>query len=113
MSTVKLVALRASLDAVAAALASSNLDGLLAAESRLHSALADIRRLGHVAPSERHALRTELIRARAALARCRALGTLFSDMTAGITRVVGGGSYDRAGSAASAAVRGVDVDSRF
>jgi hypothetical protein len=114
MSAVKLIELRASLDAVAGALATSDLDGLLAAESRLQAALADIRRVQHITPTERGALRTELVRARAALARCQSLGALFSDVTTGALRALGGGSYDRAGVAGcTPAPRGVDVKARL
>jgi hypothetical protein len=90
--------LRAALDAIARALQSPDLAGLLAAELGLASALAGLGRLRGVSPLDRGAVRNELARARAALARCRALGSVIEDVAQATLVAQGRGSnYDRAG----------------
>src|SRR5437868_4738667 len=91
--------LRASLDAIAAALQSPNLDALLAAELDLSAALDGVARLGAVSLQERGAVRDELVRARAALSRCRTLGSVVDDVAEALLIAQGrAGDYDRAGS---------------
>lgn len=73
--------LRASLDSVAGALALPDESALLAAESGLAAALADLGSVRQIEPAERAALVAELQQARAALARCKILGASMSDAT--------------------------------
>ena len=90
--------LRASLDALARALESPDLGGLLAAELSLASALDGLARLPGVNPLDRAAVRNELSRARAALSRCRTLGSVIEDATQATLIANGRDSgYDRAG----------------
>lgn len=73
--------LRASLDMVAGALALPDETALLAAESGLAAALADLGSVRHVEPTDRAAIAAELQQARATLARCKILGASMSDAT--------------------------------
>lgn len=73
--------LRASLDSVAGALALPDETALLAAESGLAAALADLGSIRQIDPADRVAIAAELQQARAALARCRILGASMSDAT--------------------------------
>jgi hypothetical protein len=90
--------LRASLDAIAHALQSANLNALLAAELELSAALESLGRLRGISPLDRPAVRDELARARIALSRCRTLGSVVDDV-AEATLIAQGrvGDYDRAG----------------
>lgn len=72
--------LRASLDAIAAALSQADAARLIAAESELAQALAEAGATRTIDTADRHALKAELIRARAALQRCRALGAATTDV---------------------------------
>ena len=74
-----IVRLRSALEASADALASPTLDGLLAAELAIEGALADLPPLDDAAAPERALARAELDRARAALLRCRRLGSALGD----------------------------------
>lgn len=74
-----IVRLRRALEASADALASPTLDGLLAAELAIEGALADLPPLESVDSPERALVRAELDRARAALLRCRRLGSALGD----------------------------------
>jgi hypothetical protein len=67
--------LRSALEQAAAALASPQLDTLLACEAAIEEALADLPPLEALDPAERTFVRGELDRARAALLRCRRLGS--------------------------------------
>ncbi len=90
--------LRASLDAIARALLEPDLGGLLAAELGLAAALEGLARLREIDPLDRAAVRAELPRARAALTRCRTLGSVVDDVTQATLGAQGRGSdYDRAG----------------
>jgi hypothetical protein len=66
--------LRVALEAVADALGRADMDGLLAAEQALESALADCARLAASGGTLPAALRSELDASRRALMRCRRLG---------------------------------------
>lgn len=75
--------LRAGLDAVAQALATADLDGLLAAESAMAAAVDQVSRVAAIGAGDDQ-IRTELIAARVALERCRVLGgslAQFADCT--------------------------------
>jgi hypothetical protein len=72
--------LRTALEETAAALASADLDRLLAAEGALQAALDAMPvRAGAVSPEERQQYRRDLDAAAAALLRCRRLGATLSD----------------------------------
>jgi hypothetical protein len=87
-----------SLDAVAVALASVDIEGLLAAEARLSSALADVSRIRAVDVSDREAVGRQLTLARAALARCFVLGRSASDATHAALHALGrSADYERSG----------------
>lgn len=90
--------LNASLDAVAAALSAPDADALLAAETGLAAALAELTRPSTVAADERAILAAEVIRARATLARCRILGASVADATRLSLAAQGrAGDYGRSG----------------
>jgi hypothetical protein len=67
--------LRAALEKTAAALARPNLEPLLAGESDLEMALADVMAMQSLSVEERNAVRAEVEGARSALLRCRRLGS--------------------------------------
>jgi hypothetical protein len=90
--------LRAALDVLARALQSADLEALLEAELGLASALASVGRLRVISPPDRAAVRDELVRTRAALVRCRALGGVLGDVAQAVLIAQGRESnYDRAG----------------
>ena len=90
--------LRVSLDAIAGALLTPNLEALLAAEHGLASALTELGRVRGVDPKERPQMRRELDRARVALARCRRFGTVLDAAAhAALTAQGRSADYDRAG----------------
>lgn len=72
--------LRAALDATARALATPNLDALLAAEAGLTDAFAELSYLRTVDDEQRRAVRDELLAAQAALLRARRLGASLGDV---------------------------------
>jgi hypothetical protein len=71
--------LRSALEQVAAALAAPRLDTLLACEAAIEEALSDLPPLENLDAAERMIVRGELDRARAALLRCRRLGSSLGD----------------------------------
>jgi hypothetical protein len=92
------VRVRASLEAVASALLSPNLDRLLDAEEELSAALNALGRVRGVDATERAAMRHELMHTTAALARCRTFGAALEHMTQATLVSQGrGAEYDRAG----------------
>ena len=66
--------LRAALEQTAGALARPDLETLLAGESEIEVALAELPATYELSPEERRAVRAEVGRAHAALLRCRRLG---------------------------------------
>jgi hypothetical protein len=89
---------RASLEAIAGALLSPNLESLLASEQTLASALNALGRIRSVDASDRAALYLELTRTRTALLRCRTFGSVLDDVTQATLVSQGrGADYDRAG----------------
>ena len=72
--------LRAAIDATANALASPNLDALLAAEGALTDAFAELSFLRTLDEEQRRAVRDELLAAQAALLRARRLGGSLGDV---------------------------------
>ena len=72
--------LRAAIDATANALASPNLDALLAAEAALTDAFAELSYLRTLDADQRRAVRDELLAAQAALLRARRLGGSLGDV---------------------------------
>jgi hypothetical protein len=104
--------LRASLDSVAGALALPDESALLAAESGLAAALADLGSVRQVDPADRAAIAAELQQARAALARCKILGASLSDAaTLSLAAQGKAAGYNRGGMTAAprAAVRGAGL----
>ena len=94
--------LRAGLDAVAQALATADLDGLLAAESAMAAAVEQALLVTAIG-ADGDQLRAELVAARAALERCRVLGgslTQFADCT--LVAMGRATTYERPGSARAA-----------
>jgi hypothetical protein len=90
--------MRASLEAIAGALLSPNLEGLLAGEQELASALNALGRIRSVDSADRAAMSLELTRTRTALLRCRTFGAVLDDMTQATLVSQGrGADYDRAG----------------
>ncbi len=107
--------LAAALEAVASALSSPDDSALLAAEERLAAALADLGGVAAVASGERAAFATELARARAALARCRILGTAAADVVQAALAAQGrSGGYDhRAAMPVGPGLRGTGMKGRL
>jgi hypothetical protein len=106
--------LRASLDAIAAALAQPDVAQLTAAESSLAQAIAEVGSIRGVDRADRHVIAAEIIRARAVLQRCRILGAVANDSTR-ITLAAQGrtDSYSRSGAASAEPLRGLDFDTRI
>jgi hypothetical protein len=71
--------LRGALEQAADALAAPHLDALLACEAAIEQALAELPPLEGLDAGERTLVRGELDRARAAMLRCRRLGTSLGD----------------------------------
>jgi len=92
-SVVAVAALRAALEDMADALAQASLDGLLACDARIETALSQIPTQG--LPVEARAeVRREVEAARLALVRCRRLGlSLDGFIAAGLTARGLGGFY--------------------
>jgi hypothetical protein len=67
--------LRVALERTAAALARPNLEQLLAGESEIEVALAELPAVYSLSPAERRAVRVEVEGAHHALLRCRRLGS--------------------------------------
>lgn len=106
--------LRASLDAIAAALAQPDVAHLTAAEAALADALAEVGSIRGVERADRHMLAAEVIRARAALQRCRVLGGAASDAARASLIAQGrSDSYGRSGAATEPPLRGLDFDTRI
>ncbi len=106
--------LRAALDALAAAMTRGDADGVLAAEPVLRAAVGrGVVTTGPLAATDRDLARQELTAARAALARCRALGA-GSALVAGATLEALGRtpSYSRVGAGASRSLRGRGLKAR-
>ncbi len=106
--------LRAALDALAAAMTVGDADAVLAAEPALQVAAG--RQTGtmtSVASADRELVRKDLTAARAALARCRALGA-GTALVAGATLEALGctPSYSRQGAGASRSLRGRELKAR-
>lgn len=72
--------LRATLEALAHALAHARLEALLACETELASALSEFSRQSPAGPWDRTATARELGAASAALTRCRRLGATLADV---------------------------------
>jgi hypothetical protein len=70
---------RTALDATVAALARPDVDALLAAESGLSAAFADLATLRTLAADDRRLVQDDLLAARAALHRARRLGASLTD----------------------------------
>ncbi len=106
-------ALRAALEDLAGALSRGDAPGVLAAEPTLQAALAAVDPAGAGTPEDRDAAAIELAAARAALARCRAIGAANAELT-GVTLDVLGrtGSYSRHGANQPRGPRGRDLHAR-
>jgi hypothetical protein len=73
-TTAAVARLRAALERTASALAHPDLETLLAGESEIEVALAELPATFELSPEERRAVRVEVEAARIALLRCRRLG---------------------------------------
>ena len=106
---------RVSLEAVASALRSPDLDRLLAAEEELSAALNALGRIRGVEAPERAAMHQELIRTGVALVHCRAFGAALDAITQATMVAQGrGAEYDRAGSRSTRVDgRGAQVKARM
>jgi len=71
--------LRQALEQSAAALAASDLDGLLAAAAALNDAYAELPSISSLSADDRRVAREDLEAARSALRRCRRLGAALTD----------------------------------
>jgi hypothetical protein len=92
------IRVRASLDTIANALRSPDLQGLLAAEQELGAALHALGRVCSVEPHERAEMHRELMRMKVALLRCRTFGSVVEGVTEATLVSQGrGGEYNRAG----------------
>jgi hypothetical protein len=89
------VRLRATLDSLAGALTTVRVDALLASETAMADALAELARPQPTGSWSREATLRELAAARASLTRCRRLGNSLSDLlrTALTPHYRGGGAY--------------------
>jgi hypothetical protein len=107
--------LRASLDAVAAALASPDVSALIAAESNLALAVTEIGRMRGIDRADHNALGAELILASAALSRCRIFGAMATDATRMTLAAQGqSDSYGRSGATTSSGpLPGRDLNTRI
>jgi hypothetical protein len=106
-------ALRAALEDLAGALSRGDAPRVLAAEPALQAALAAVDPAGVGTREDRDAAAIELAAARAALARCRAIGAANAELT-GVTLDVLGrtGSYSRHGAGQPRGPRGRDLHAR-
>ncbi len=86
------VRLRGALVRMGDALATAQLDGLLGAEAELADALGQLSVSGRPSPPDLHALTVELGRTRAALVRCRRLGTALVEVARLVGQARGAGS---------------------
>lgn len=107
--------LAAALEAVARALSTPDNSALMAAEQGLAAALADLGHVTTVASNERAAIAAELTRARAALARCRILGSSAADVVQAALAAQGrsGGYNHRAVMPVGPGLRGTGMKGRL
>ena len=85
--------LRAALERTAGALAQPDLEMLLAGESDIEVALAELPATYELSPEERRAVRHEVESAHAALMRCRRLGTALGSFVRISLEAQGRGEY--------------------
>ena len=105
--------LRLSLDAVAAALVAADADALHAAQPRLSSAYEALRRIRAIPTDEREGVRTDLVRCRALLDRCRRLGAVVTDLSSSALLATGASvGYGRVGQPATSGLRGSHLKER-
>lgn len=105
--------LRKVLEALTAALGRGDASAVLDAEPALQAVVAAAGAGGVLSPGDRAATADELIRARTALARCRAIGAATAELTGVTLDVLGGAaSYSRHGAGPSRAPRGRDLHAR-
>lgn len=105
--------LREVLEALATALGRGDATAVLASEPALQAAVAADGLAGALTDEDRPAMAAELQLARAALARCRALGAATAELTGVTLDVLGGiGSYSRHGAGQPRAPRGRDLHAR-
>jgi hypothetical protein len=105
--------LRLSLDAVAAALVAADADALHAAQPRLSSALAAVRRVQAVPGDQHAALRADLAQCRLLLDRCRRLGAVATELSASALLATGVSvGYGRIGQTATSGLRGSHLKER-
>lgn len=115
MSAVHATArLTASLQAIAAALASPDAEALLAGEAALAGAIDEARAAASHPCADRDVLLEAVQQARAALTRCRSLGHTASDLVHTLLALDADGHYDGLGGVvAAAAPRGARLHARL
>jgi len=111
--TTQVQTLRRALEGLATALAGRDAGAVLAHEGVLHELVAMSTTSSRAATAADPALAADLAAARAALARCRALGAAHADMTRVTLDVLGRGvGYSRHGAGAPRSPRGRDLHAR-
>ncbi len=105
--------LRAALEALSTALAGGDLAAVLAAEPALQAAVTMAATADGLSAEARAAATTDLAGARAALARCRAVGAANQELTDVTLDVLGRtGAYSRQGAGRPRDPRGRDLHAR-
>jgi hypothetical protein len=101
--------LRVALERTAAALAQPNLEHLLAGESEIEVALAELPAVYSLSPAERRAVRVEVEGAHHALLRCRRLGSTLDSFVRSSLEAQGRSEYGPRRSATPYAAQALDA----
>jgi len=104
-----LTRLRAALESTAAAMARPHLESLLAGESEIEAALAELSAMDSLAVDEQRAARVEVDRARHALIRCRRLGGALDHFVRSSLEAQGRGEYGPRKASSSYAGQALDA----
>jgi hypothetical protein len=101
--------LRAALEQTAAAMARPHLETLLAGESEIEGALADLTVMDSLSTEEQHAVRVEVDKTRGALVRCQRLGHALDHFVRISLEAQGRGEYGPRRTASSYAGQALDA----
>lgn len=104
--------LRSALERAAQALAEANLDGLLAAEVDIESALSGVPDRSLVGPGDRAALLADIDASRSALTRCERLGASLTHFVRTSLDVQGRGAGYRTSSDTAATLSGRSISTK-